>query len=355
MNRFTKLAAAAVIIIAVVLAITILDKSVTLAYAIEQTIQANHNIRYLHMKAFRAEHDEPKEYWLECDEFGQIKNARWYMPEWDAPEDGAKAVVWKENKIQIWFKGTERRESCLATYSKEDVPVWLLDFAKKSNPKLTVERLYKQDAEGKVKIEIDEPLDKAEPIVVEVTYLPESSEFGKREILFIDQSTKLVKAIEHYYLKDNEYEYQATQEFYDYNVPIDAEFFNLEAQVPAEVRRYDSDLEKARLEQKISPDEKEKYENMTPKEMTRAFFQACADEDWDEVLKFITDSEVSQRFKDYYGGLEIIDIGEPFKSDSYHGWFVPYEVKLKSGKIKKWNLAVTNRYEVPRYMCDGGI
>jgi len=362
MKSFTKLAAAAVIIIACVLSVTFLDKSVAPAYAIEQTIEANHGIRYLHMKAFRAGHDEPKEYWLECDEFGQIKNARWYMPEWDAPEDGAKAVVWKENKIQIWFKGTEIRESCLATYSKDDAPLWLLDFAKKSNPKLTIEGLLDQQAQGKLTMEIDEPQDKTRPIIVEVTYLPESPGFlpespgfGRRETLFVDQATKLVTTIELYRLKNGKYEYQATQEFYDHNVPIYTELFDLEAQVPPDVKRYDRELERARLERRLSPDEREKYESMTPKEMAEVFFQACANEDWNEVLKFMTSSEVSQGFKDYYGGLEIINIGEPFKSDRYHGWYVPYEIRLRSGDVKKWNLAVTNQYEVPRYLFDGGL
>ncbi len=94
---------------------------------------------------------------------------------------------------------------------------------------------------------------------------------------------------------------------------------------------------------------------MTPKEMAEVFFQACANEDWNEVLKFMPRSEVSQGFKDYYGGLEIINIGEPFKSDRYHGWYVPYEIRLRSGDVKKWNLAVTNQYEVPRYLFDGGL
>jgi len=109
------------------------------------------------------------------------------------------------------------------------------------------------------------------------------------------------------------------------------------------------------LNRGISPDQLEKFEKMTPREMTVVFFQACADEDWGELLKFMSDSEVRQETKDYYGGLEIMSIGEPFKTDEYHGWFVPYEVRLKSGRIKKWNLAVTNRNLVQRYMFDGGF
>jgi hypothetical protein len=131
--------------------------------------------------------------------------------------------------------------------------------------------------------------------------------------------------------------------------------FDLDKEVPADVERIDKDLRKIELNKRIDPDELEKYENMTPKEITIVFFQACANEDWDELLKFMSDSEIKQETKDYYGGLEIISIGEPFKTDTYHGTYVPYEVRLKSGEIKKWNLAVSNRNLVQRYMCDGGF
>ncbi|MHC4739964.1 MAG: tetratricopeptide repeat protein [Planctomycetota bacterium] len=63
MNRFTKLTAAAVIIIAVVLAITFLDKTVTPAYAIEQTVEAFKNVRFMHI--------------IRHDETGQVEDERW--------------------------------------------------------------------------------------------------------------------------------------------------------------------------------------------------------------------------------------------------------------------------------------
>ena len=50
-SRITKLAAAAVIIIAVVLSITFLDKSVTPAYGIEQTIEAFRDVNSVYVEA----------------------------------------------------------------------------------------------------------------------------------------------------------------------------------------------------------------------------------------------------------------------------------------------------------------
>ena len=59
-----------------------------------------------------------------------------------------------------------------------------------------------------------------------------------------------------------------------------------------------------------------------PRQAARAFFEACAKEDWDEAGKFYPGS-VSDRMKQYLGGLKILQIGEPFQSKGYPGWFVP--------------------------------
>ncbi|MFC1738177.1 outer membrane lipoprotein carrier protein LolA [Planctomycetota bacterium] len=59
-SKITKLAAAAIIIIAVVLSITFLDKSVTPAYAIEQTIEAFKNVNSVYVE---QTHHEGGESW----------------------------------------------------------------------------------------------------------------------------------------------------------------------------------------------------------------------------------------------------------------------------------------------------
>ena len=101
----------------------------------------------------------------------------------------------------------------------------------------------------------------------------------------------------------------------------------------------------------------EKYEKMTPLEAARAFFEACAKEDWGEVQKFET-SPVTEESKKYLGGLEILQLGKPFQSKVYaggKGWFIPYAIKLKNGTIKKHNLAMRNDNQAHRYEVDGGI
>ena len=73
-SPITKLAAAAIIIVAIGLLINFWGNSV--AYALDQTIEANHTVRYLNVSYADAKHEnDPKEFWIECDETGQIKNA----------------------------------------------------------------------------------------------------------------------------------------------------------------------------------------------------------------------------------------------------------------------------------------
>jgi outer membrane lipoprotein-sorting protein len=129
----------------------------------------------------------------------------------------------------------------------------------------------------------------------------------------------------------------------DYGVQIDPSVWKLD--VPKDVVWFEPP-------QRL-PDN-EKYEKMTAEEAARAFFGACTKEDWDEAKKFLS-SVVSKRMKDFLGGLEIVRIGEPFQSKSYPGWFVPYEIKMKGGHVRKHNLALRKDNPAKRFIVDGGL
>jgi outer membrane lipoprotein-sorting protein len=98
----------------------------------------------------------------------------------------------------------------------------------------------------------------------------------------------------------------------------------------------------------------QKYEQMTPQQTARAFFEACGKEDWAEVQKFYG-TPPTDRMKQYLGGLKIVRLGEPFQAKPYAGWFVPYEIEFKGGEVKKHNLAVRNDNPAKRYVVDGGL
>lgn len=351
-SQITKLAAAAVIIVAVVLAITVWNES---AYALTHTIEANHTVRYLHIKYFASEHeDEPKKFWLEFDANGEVRNVRMDFPEWASGGDGPKVVVWKENKAQVWF----RRKNGLLTVRDKSVAESMLKLAQECDPRLTVERLYEQQTQGKIKIEIDQPSDKVESIVVTATYLPESSSPRRRLVLFVDQATKLVIATEFYRLKDGEYEYIGIQEYYNYNQPIDARMFTLDDEVPADVMRVDQTIQDVGLAQGNLSDEE------VAVEVARQFFEAMIAADYTKAGKLLEGipADTMQQMFGHIKFLRIISIGPagPHPNPATGGLVVPSTVEIeKDGQISKWKrerLGVRQVFNQPgRWTIFGGI
>lgn len=98
----------------------------------------------------------------------------------------------------------------------------------------------------------------------------------------------------------------------------------------------------------------EKYEKMTPAEVARAFFEACGNKDWAEVEKYWS-MPLTDQIKQVLGGLKIIQLGEPFQSKPYPGWFVPYEVRFSNGEVRKHNLAIRKDNPAKRWQFDGGL
>ena len=333
MNKpIIKLATAAAVILIVVLGITFLDKSMPSAYAIEQTIEANHSVRFLHIINFSPSHEEPKQWWVECDNYGQVKNLRWYMPEWDAPEDGAKVGVWKEGVAKIWFK----KKKSLLIYRNKTVANWMLGFVKNHDPRLAVELLHKKAEQGQVNIDIDQPQDKSKPIIVTATYLTKGETSNRREVLYVDQATKLVTSMEFYKLRNNQYEHQCTREYHDYNIPIDSEMFALDDEVPADVMRVDQVTQDVGLAQGSLTDEE------VAVEVVRQFFEALIAKDYDKAGKLFGGIPAGNIEKEY-GNLnfaKIISISQPkpHPMKGVGGYVVPCEVELvdSHGNISTW-------------------
>jgi hypothetical protein len=90
----------------------------------------------------------------------------------------------------------------------------------------------------------------------------------------------------------------------------------------------------------------------TPREAALAFFEGAAAGDWQRVASVF---QVDDRLKRAYGGIQVVSVGEPFQSGSYPGWFVPYEIRMSGGHVKKHNLAVRNDNPQKRFILDGGF
>jgi hypothetical protein len=168
------------------------------------------------------------------------------------------------------------------------------------------------------------------------TFITESNH---KKVYRFDAETKLLKGFEVFVHTDKEDVLVFEVNDIEYNPELDDALFTLE--LPQDMIWFE--------EPKVLPDNV-KYEKMTPKEAAEAFFKACAEEHWDEVLKFWSASRVDEQLKEYLGGLEIISIGEPFKSGIYGGWFVPYEIKLRP---REYYVRVSNANSAKRFVITG--
>jgi hypothetical protein len=164
-------------------------------------------------------------------------------------------------------------------------------------------------------------------------------ESDHKEVYYFDAQTKLLKGFEVFVHTDKGDVLIFEVNEIEYNPQIDDGLFKLE--LPQDVIWSQ--------QPQVLPDN-EKYVNMTPKQAAEAFFKACADANWDEYLKFQVTSRVDERLKEIYGGLEIVSIGEPFKSGLYGGWFVPYEIKLRPQEI---NVRLSNANSAKRFVITG--
>ncbi len=234
-SPITKLAAAAVVVVALVLFLGLWDKSAPSAYALEQTIEANRGVRWLHIKHFTTGHEEPREGWIEFGADGQAKSARAFMPEWASPVDEPRTFVWKGGTVQMWIP----RQNRLALLRADSIHGQLNTMLQELDPRLALARINNLKAQGKVDAVTEEPPDRAKPIIVTVTYLPGSETPGQRKVLFVDAETKLINTIEVYQLQDGQYRRESRTELQEYNQPIDPKMFDLTNEAPANAERLD--------------------------------------------------------------------------------------------------------------------
>ncbi|MHC4792019.1 MAG: hypothetical protein ACYS8Y_11385 [Planctomycetota bacterium] len=334
-SPITKLAAAAAIIIAASLSITILDKSVTPAYAIEQTIEASHDVRYLHFEYLGSSRDRiMKEAWLEYDNSGQIKNVRVNFYNWGGRDI---VMVWKEGKTEHWLKDKKK----LKFFEDEIFTTKIIHFVQSYDPTRAVENIHKLHEKGDVEIEIEEPTNRTDPIVITAiyapnTYLVEGPMPEMREIFSVDQTTKLVTAIEIYELKEGEYVDRGIWRYPDYDKPFDTGIFSLRDEVPEDVKRIDMMALDIGLEQT----------DLTKEEIAvkvvREFLEALIAKDYAKAVKISGYENLDQKAEmlknlEKLNVVRIISIGEPFPPppDKSRGSLgVPCTIEIeKNGEI----------------------
>ncbi len=362
-SKITKFATAAVFIAVAILSVNLLDKTATPAYAIEQTIQASHSIRYIHTKNFWPPHEEPMEAWIEFDATGKGRTFRVQMPEWTDPwgHDGAKTIVWKNNKAHLWLK----KKNMYAVIQDNEIADMLFKSTEQFDPKTVLAGLQMLESQGKADLEIAQPEDKASPIIVTAIFLEEATEQASmtdtergmkmlynmwkgseneiyKLVLVVDQATTLVTSIESYEQRQGQDYCANILEFYDYNQPIAAEMFVLKDEIPDDAIRIDQTAKDIGMAQGQFTDDE------VGVELIRQFLQALIDQDYAKAGK-IWGGVPAGRMEKAYGQIrviKIISIDEPVPCGEFEqcgddhyctGVHVTCEVQIEeNGKISLW-------------------
>lgn len=302
-SKYTRIAAVVVLALVVVPLTGIFNELTSPAYALEQSIKASHSMRYLHMKVYEPGHETPKAFWVAFAQDGDIKQLRADFPQWAGEGNGPSIIVFNEGILDVWYKHKET----VIRMSDRSFADKTLQAVIMFEPKGMLERLLAAKHSGLVDIEIDQPANRAEPIVITATSLPEDTTMpGRRGVVFIDQSTKLVTHIELYLLKGSEYEYSATVEFSNYNQPIESKMFKLD-EAPSDIERIDYTTQEIGLIQR----------NLTDREIAvkcvRQFYEALMAKDYaraGQIYGGASAARMQERWKDI-NVLRIISISEP--------------------------------------------
>ena len=280
-NPITKFAAAAIIIIAAAISLFTNNNLIPTAYALEDTIEAYNSVRSLHVKAFLPYVTDEKwdyECWIDCNEYGKPKRFRLQASRISSGNQGEQmgpvTIVYEGDGSVVWLPNLN---ICLRRSGESVLMGALLQLTRSDvDPKLICEKLRQQAKDGEIILDVNEPDQKNEPIVLVVTYPAESRSANWKKVLYIDQATRLVKKEEKFEMRGGQYQHELTTEFFDYNQQIDTQMFSLKGELPDNVIWMD-------LSEEVGLAQGDMTDEDIATEVTQQFLQARIDRDFNKA------------------------------------------------------------------------
>ncbi len=287
-KRITKFGLAATAILVVTLLASLLTTSSTPAYALDQTVEATRNMRWFHLKYGRARDDDTlqREAWVERGDDGQVRNVRVNFCEQNMTE------VWRQGHLETWNRGN----NTLLLGEDEYSNAMMVRFADRYDPKGAIEHLRRMEGEGKVRVEVEQSSDGVRPALVTATYEPNTFLVDRpcpavRELFFVDPGSKLLQSVEIYLLKDGAPSPAGVWRYCDYNQPFEPGIFDLQSELPADIKRIDINQATAGLGVERGGLTKEEIAI----KVVRDFFQALIARDYDEALRIYGDTDAARK------------------------------------------------------------
>jgi len=324
MNRFMRLAAAAVIVLGAVLGVKVLMNDLARpAYALEQTLEACKNKQQVHF-TFNKDDKLNKAAWVEYDTDGNIARVRVDMGI-DSNGEANQVIIWQGGHT----KALDVLQKNLRLFDDEDYTARILYFVHRYDPRQAVEYIQKREQKGDVKIGIEQPPDQSKPIVVTVNYEPntfllDANYPPMQEVMLVDQKTRLVTAVEvwgpgkDFGHKENEWTLLGIYRYEGYDEPFEEELFDLEKEIGEDVNIID--LKTVGAGRGLEFTEPDLTDEQKAVATVRALFEALIAKNYNEAVRLwsATDEDVpkvreklKQLEKANINVVEIVSIGEP--------------------------------------------
>ena len=306
-NKMTKFAAAAIVLIAVGLSVTLFDTTARQVYAIEQSIQASHTVKILHIRfckdAEAVANEQFDEAYMKYDPAGNLESARLVTAQ---PLGGPKTIVWSGGVAKVCMQAKKTVVVVREPKMAQEMELIAIEL----DPKRTLQNLYEMQQEDENNVTIHEPKKEGEQITIEVSHNE------GRDVFYVDPQTKLLTRFEKYRLKDQDYVITSVMEISGYNEPIDENMFTL-GDLPEDVVVLDQvNQEIGLLQGNLTDDE-------VVAEVARQFFQALIDEEYAKA-GLLMEGVPGAQIKLMFEGLtfvRIISIGK----------VVPHSIPLTRG------------------------
>jgi hypothetical protein len=318
-NRFTKFAAAAVFVVGLAFGLKVLMNDLAgPAYALEQTLDACKNKQQVHF-TFSKDDKLNKAAWVEYDTDGNIARVRVDMGI-DSNGEANQMIVWQGGHTKSW----NVLDKQLYLFDDEDYTARILHFVHRYDPRQAVEYMQKMEQKGDVKIEIEQPTDRYKPIAVTVNYEPntfllDANYPPMREVMLVDQATRLVTAVEvwgpgkEFEHKEDKWTLLGTYKYDGYNEPFKEGIFDLENEAGEEVNVIDLKTVDYGMEF-TEP-------NLTEEQMAvatvRAFFESLIAKNYNETARLrgfpveMRAEFIKALEKMNLNVVDIVSIGEP--------------------------------------------
>jgi len=359
-----SLALGAVVVFAALAVALVLFRPAAPVYALEETIEANEQLRSIHLETTLATQGCVTEVWAQFDENGEVEILRMNFSD---TEDGPKDVVWENGKATVWF----RAKGSVVTVKEENLIERLKAEFGTWDPRRLVKDVHTDQSKGKSDIRMtisngptittvvadtasgpeERSADAIEPIVLTVSA---TSEPEREDVFVIDPATKLVKQHDRYQLCDGKLDLVWSTEYLEYNEPLDPSVFALDA--PQDAVRIDETTQEVGLVQGNLSD------NEIAKKVVREFFEALIAKDYAKAGRMY-EGLPADKAKEAFGHLQvvrIVEIGEPTPHLPSQSLRVPCKVEVGAdGETHIWEPygpVVRQLYQQPeRWALHGGI